>query len=613
MSAMSAALRKRRRAPGGMLCFLAVLAGANNGTVLAAGPPPPRPFQPLVQRHLDAYVRDHQIAGAVAGVAYHGDDYAFTTGVRNRDTGAPMTPETMFPLGSITKIFTGIMIAHLVNEGAVRLDEPVVAFLPPDVARLGGAIREVTWLDLATHTSGMTGPAPGNPAEQAYFDLPPSPDLVADWIGWKPSAPPTGAPYRYEYSNKGFLTLAFAVAQAGQRGGYNALFQEVFRQPLHLDDLQTLGTMPAETRAQVVTGYGTSDDPEERVGNGVNANLVDLAPFLRACLLSVDTPAPLWDAIELSQRPARSKLTVNPDAWMGLGWDIQRGTPYTIDKGGATAGVFSQMTLRPRQGLGVIAIANGKPAQGSDIVRVANELIRLVESNGDREVARGRPTTHSAGVGANLANDGNKTGSTFWAAQSAADWWQVDLGSPQVVGYFHALPAWDDVAARGDRYTVSTSLDGIDWSQAVDAREPEHPPTFAGNGHRIAPRFVRFVRVQSVGAPLRLVEFEVFEHPDGPAAALELAQPTLSILRDGDGQPVGFEFVYRRLTAETGLGYAVSVSRDLRAWEPPGADWGAPSVEGEASDLIERVTWRTGQPGAPDPTGQFLRLLISPR
>lgn len=577
----------------------------------AAGPPPPQPFQPLVQQRLDAYIRDNQIAGAVAGVAYHGHDYAFTAGVRNRDTGAPMTAETMFPLGSITKIFTGIMIAHLVNEGTIRLDEPVVGFLPPDVARLGGAIRQVTWLDLATHTSGMTGPAPGNPAEQVYSDLPPLPDLVADWIRWKPPASPAGAPYPYEYSNKGFLTLAFAVAEAGQRGGYNPLFQEVFRQPLHLHYLQTLGTMPAETRALLVTGYGTSDDPEERVGNGVNANLMDLAPLLHACLLSVGTPARLWEAIELSQRPARSKLAGNPDAWMGLGWDVQRGTPYTVSKSGATAGVFSQMTLRPRQGLGVIAIANGRLALGSDIARLANDLLRLVESNGDQELARDRPASHSAGAGENLANDGNKTGETFWLARGSEDWWQVDLESVRVVGYFHVLPAWDEVTANG--YTVSTSLDGADWSLAVDARRPEHQATFAGIGHRIAPRFARYVRVQSAGTPLRLVEFEVFEHRDRAAAALHFAQPKLVIMRDADGQQVGFEYSYRRLTAETRLDYAVSASETLGAWEPLGAKWGAPSVQGEPAGSSERVSWRADPAVASDPTNLFLRLLISPR
>lgn len=575
----------------------------------SAEPPPPRPFQVLVQQHLDSYIRDNRIAGAVVGVAYHGSYYPFTAGVRDRDTRAPLTGETLFPVGSITKIFTGIMIGYLVNDGTITLQEPIVGYLPDEVGRLGGAIRQVTWLDLATHTSGITDPAPGNPAEQVYFDLPPLQGLIDDWIRWRPTPPKPGDPYLYYYANKGFLTLAFAVADAGHRGGYNPLFHEVFRQPLHLRYLQTLGTMDAEMRALLTTAYGDGQNPEDQVGNGVNANLIDLEPFLQACLLNAGTPQRLKDAIEFSQRPFRSKLLGNPNRWMGLGWDLQLEPPYTVAKGGATAGAFSHLKLRPQENLGVMMMANGKPDSGNDIGRVASEILELVALNGDRELARGRPTSHSAGTGPSRPNDGNKTGATFWAAQGPEDWWQVDLGGIQSVGYLHVIPVWNETTSPG--YTVSTSWNGLDWTVAMDTSRLSSRATIAGDGHVITPRFARYVRVQSAGTPLKLVELEVFEHRERAAAAADFARPTVDIIRGADGQLSGLRYSYRRLKTETHLTYSILASEDLQNWKPITKPWGTPTVTSDPAGLSEMVSWQADLEDGSGMSGRFLRLVIA--
>lgn len=580
------------------------------GQAAFAGDPPPRPFQTPVRQHLEAYLLENNIAGVAAGVAYHGDYYSFTAGVRDRDTQAPITTETLFPVGSVTKIFTGILLAYLVQEGSVRLDDPVIDYLPAEIGRSGGAIRNVTLLQLATHTSGMTDAAPGNPAEQVYFDLPPLPNLVNDWIRWSPTLPDAGDPYLYHYSNKGYLTLAFAVAQAGRRGGYNPLFREVFRDPLELRYLQTLGTMTPALQALLTTAYGDDEDPTDKVGNGVNANLIDLEPFLYACLLNPGTPPRLRQAIAFSQRPFRSKLLNNPNQQMGLGWDLGLAPPLTVSKGGATAGAFSHLRLRPQHNIGVMVMANGKPSTGSDIGRVSSDLMALVELHGDRELARGRPTRHSNGTGRNRPNDGDKTGATLWVAAGPDDWWEVDLESVRNIGYLHVLTPWDDPSPH--RYSIHTSLDGLAWDPAVDGTQPSGPPTVAGDGHRIAPRFARFVRVQGAGAPLKLVELEVFESSDRTAAARHLARPNLEILRDAGRQPIGIRYAYRRLIPGADGEASVLRSSDLVHWLPLSGPWGSPAVDPDSSGVSERVTWerRLDRPDHAEP--EFLQLVIPP-
>ena len=565
-------------------------------------------FVVQVQALLENYLRDGDIPGGAVGVLYHGEFLPFTAGLRNLATGAPVTAETLFPIGSITKIFTGIMLADLALAGTVNLEDPVVDYLPVEVGRHGGAIRQVTLLDLATHTSGITEAAPGNPAEQVYFDLPPLPEVVNRWVNWSPTAPAPGDPYLYQYSNFGFLTLGFAVAAAGQRDGYNPLFRELFRDPFDLRYLQTRGTLTPDLLALVTLGYGADDDPNESDGNGVNANLHDLAPFLRACLQSPDSPARLRRAIEFSQRPYRSKLKNDSNDWIGLGWELNLVAPYQVSKNGATAGVFSVLKLRPHDGLAVMVMVNGKPAAGNGTGRLANDIIDAVLAHGEPELATGRPTRQSNGAGKGRANDGDSSGATFWAAAAPEDWWEVDLESVQAIGFLHVLALWTE--AEPQPYEVWTSLDGADWELAVDAADRFEPARRAGDGFRLAPRLARFVRVQSRHSPLRLVEFQVFEAPDRAAAAQRFARSSLTVTSDPASGAATLRYTYRRPLGVPELDYVVDVSSDLTRWEPVASAWGAPEIALEPGGASEVVAWRQVLPAGPGRAAAFVRLTV---
>src|SRR5262245_27179000 len=66
-----------------------------------------------------------------------------------------VTPATVFEIGSVTKVFTALLLANLARRGEVKLDDPVARHLPKDfhVAKING--RDITLADLATHTSGL--------------------------------------------------------------------------------------------------------------------------------------------------------------------------------------------------------------------------------------------------------------------------------------------------------------------------------------------------------------------------------------------------------------------------------------------------------------------------
>jgi len=73
----------------------------------------------------------------------------------------PLDGDSVFEIGSITKVFTGVLLADMMQRGEVKLSDPLARFLPPNVSAPSRDGKQITLLDLATHTSGLP-PAPGN-------------------------------------------------------------------------------------------------------------------------------------------------------------------------------------------------------------------------------------------------------------------------------------------------------------------------------------------------------------------------------------------------------------------------------------------------------------------
>src|SRR5579884_634127 len=162
------------------LMLACVLVASVVGCVLFLKDPPPSPeavatgLDTAKLERLDALVHEavegKQIAGAVVLLARHGRiGHLKAIGWRDLEAQAPMTTDTLFRLGSMTKPITSVAVMMLVEEGKLRLDDPVSKFLPefknPTVGvpnlfsrslYVRPAGREITIRDLLNHTSGLT-------------------------------------------------------------------------------------------------------------------------------------------------------------------------------------------------------------------------------------------------------------------------------------------------------------------------------------------------------------------------------------------------------------------------------------------------------------------------
>ena len=230
----------------------------------------------MIQRAVDA----KQITGAVTVVARRGHVAHFEAhGLMDLGANAPMQKDTIFPIASMTKPVTGVAIMMLVEEGKVRLSDPVSRFIPEfrdtkvamprtDAGGGDGAIytvpadREVTVHDLITHTSGLVSGGVGSAAAGRIAPRRLT-DTVADWTAALGAAPLDFQPgTRWAYSGlAGIDTLGRIVEVASGLTFDEFLRQRIF-EPLGMKD--TAFNVPDDRKSRVVTLYGRTPDGLER-------------------------------------------------------------------------------------------------------------------------------------------------------------------------------------------------------------------------------------------------------------------------------------------------------------------------------------------------------------
>ncbi|MFI5401673.1 MAG: serine hydrolase [Planctomycetota bacterium] len=322
------------------------------------------PLAGRVDRLATPYVESGTILGMVVGV-FDGSEEL----IRGYGAGKP-GPDTVYEIGSVSKVFTGILLAALVADGTVRLDQPVAELLPMGTKLPVSGERQITLVDLSTHTSGLprmpdnfAPKDPRNPYADYTFEL------MAEFLaGVKPArAPGVG----YEYSNVGVGLLGVALARKAGKS-YEELLVERVTGPLGMKS--TVIALTPELKARLAPGHNASGQPESNWdlpafagAGGIRSTAADMMRFLRANL----DPTPLDETLA----SAREVRYAPPDASahrLGLGWHI---SPASIHwHNGQTGGYHSYTavdTVRRRAVLILADTATGEvDALGEEILRM---------------------------------------------------------------------------------------------------------------------------------------------------------------------------------------------------------------------------------------------------
>lgn len=303
----------------------------------------------------DAYLANPANAGLVIGVTRgHGKPRAFVARGRLSRKGnpAPMTADTLFEIGSVSKTFTALLTAEASRDGVIRLDQPVSEILgdaatPPPV----------TFLDLATHRAGLPR-MPENLGFARQFAANPYADYSESDLFAAVSALDHGAPgpRAYAYSNLGFSLLAHSVAHARGRSLAD-LHADLF---VRLGLTNTWFELPDDARERLATGHNRGlrtghwhDGGALIQGPGsLVSSAADQLTWLEAHL---DPPAgPLGEAITVVSTPQWRE----DGSGMGLGWHLRGENAPIVWHNGATGG-FRVITLWFRHPkLGIVVLGN---------------------------------------------------------------------------------------------------------------------------------------------------------------------------------------------------------------------------------------------------------------
>jgi CubicO group peptidase (beta-lactamase class C family) len=321
-------------------------------------PAPPPEVEPLVAELLVRHARRH--VGVVVGVLRGGQTWVMGSGTAGPGGPSPPAANTIFEIGSVTKVFTATLLAATVQEGLVALDDPVHRYLPAGV-ELPVRGRPITLADLATHTAGLPRLPHGfvlrsvrhrrNPYAWLTVD-----DLYAGLPATRLRREPGGRP---RYSNLGYGLLGHVLARRAGRS-YEQLVQERICRPLGLADTRL--AVPAAARGRFAQGHDRRGRPVPHwnlpalAGAGaLRSTVADLLAFLRLQLGEGD-PA-LARAAALTHAPRSRHRGVA----VGLGWTRLPllGTDHELlFHNGGTGGFRSFAGFAPATGTAVVVLAN---------------------------------------------------------------------------------------------------------------------------------------------------------------------------------------------------------------------------------------------------------------
>lgn len=350
----------------------------------------------MINQKMIAYMHQYHIPGAAVEIYIDGVPHSYYYGYANQARKIPVTANTIFEVGSITKVFTCLLLAEEINAGNMQLNDPVIKYLSHFSTSANNHLKEITLQELATHTAGFQLHAPKTirtfPALMHYFSQ------------WQPSAK-MGS--QYEYSNIGIGLLGYALEGLTHQSD-NQLYIENILQPL---GMQPIGlNVPKHLQINYAKGYDNKGEtpqinmPLFSSAGAMKASGDDMLLFLRAAIGLPGTPHSISQAMHLTQTP----YVQTAKMLQGLAWEIREINPQNanillnpqplievgpalparqlsqneqvfdgnalIEKTGSTDGFRAYIGVIPNRKSGVVILTNHR-AVNNDIVQVGRSIL----------------------------------------------------------------------------------------------------------------------------------------------------------------------------------------------------------------------------------------------
>jgi len=348
-------------------------------------------FKVKVDEVIQPLINTNKSVGVSVGIIHGEDTAVFGYGRVSLDSNARPDDDTIYEIGSITKVFTALLLANMAEDGLVNLTDPVRKFLPTSVRTPTYGDMEIKLIDLVSHMSGL----PRIPSNLNNFKDYLSLDFVKNpYASYTPQrlyaflskhTLKTKPGTKCSYSNLGMGLLGHALARREEKT-FEELVVSRICNPLAMNDTRI--TLSPEQQSRLAQGYGgvfiiwrlclsfpaTNWDIPTLAGAGALRSTVnDLLKFLSANISITQTP--LSKAIETTQ-VVRHKI--NPTVSIAMGWHIQ--DPNCPDDSivchaGGTGGYRSYMGFNKKHRVGVVILSNSTSSVGEAGVRILRTLL----------------------------------------------------------------------------------------------------------------------------------------------------------------------------------------------------------------------------------------------
>ncbi len=322
----------------------------------AAAVPAQTPDDPAVRGILQERIESKRAAGIAVGILDGEARRVLVYG--SSGTPRPLDGDTVFEIGSITKVFTAALLSDMARRGEVKLDDPISKYLPANAHVPSRHGRQITLVDLATQTSGLPrlpdNLAPQDPANP-YADY--TVEKLYEFLSRYELPRDIGS--KYEYSNLGVGLLGHLLAhRAG--ASYEQLVTKRILTPLKMRD--TAITLSPSMRQRFAVGHDESgaavpawDLPALAGAGGLRSTVNDMLKFLAANLGKGDAAM----AATLSDTHRARHSTEQPGLEIALAWHVLHpfGSELVWHNGG-TGGFHSWIGFVAKKRAGAVVLSN---------------------------------------------------------------------------------------------------------------------------------------------------------------------------------------------------------------------------------------------------------------
>jgi D-alanyl-D-alanine-carboxypeptidase/D-alanyl-D-alanine-endopeptidase len=349
-------------------------------------------MEAIVTGAAKTFLENQQTVGLSIGILKDGKTYTYDFGTTERGKPHPPAAHTLYGIASITKTFTGTLLAQADIEKKVSLDDDVRKYLDGDYPNLEYQGQPVRLWQLINHTSGLPMISP---LEKAAMETGQDNDVVqnavreaaflkrytqADFFRDLHSVTLTRIPgVQFSYSNVAAQLLGLVLGRV-YRKSYEELVRTQITEPLKMNDTKVTLT-PAET-ARLPKGYSASNaflwpvSVRFPAAGSLKSTTADMLKYIAWHLAEKD------EAVKLTHQPAGNTVWSQDNSFtVGLNWQIlQAAGQRKIFQDGNIPGFHSMCALYPELHLGIIVLTNeevrSKPANLSPLI---DQILKAVD------------------------------------------------------------------------------------------------------------------------------------------------------------------------------------------------------------------------------------------